>query len=900
MPATAAALASLQDDLLAVETLCRDGGETLALADGPALWLVLEGRVELFALCRRTEARRFLAAIPEGGLLLAPPGPADAPVTLLAVPVGATRLLRALPAAAPQALTARSASLLAPAVEAWIDAAGATAWHFDGPARQRSRGVARLLRNPGWWEELVGFTTRAVTALAADFARAASAEAERLAALRDRVAEDRDRVFGRLAGILDERRREDLPVDGESPAMAACRRVAGALGHEFRLHYGPAPRNDRLAETAEVARAARLRARPVTLRGEWWREDLGPLVGFDGERDIPVALLPQRRGGYRAVLPDGRSRRIADPQAAAALSASAAALHPPLPDRPLRLWDLMRFGLSLGARDILLALAMGALAGGLAMAIPLATALIFNDLVPGSERGRLLQVCVALIAAGLGIAAFRLAADLALLRVEGRVASSLQAAVLDRVLRMPSSFFGGFSSADLTTRVLVVETIRKALTGAMVSLLLAGSFSFFSLLVMLHYEPRAALVAFGLLASLLGATIWAGLAQVKAILEGEALDANIFGLVQEVIGGIAKLRLAGAEERMFVRWARVFAEIRARMIRARKIVNNLTVFQAGYEVLALTCMFWLLATIDTEALSPGGFLAFVMAFASFLASGSQVSGALIAAFRVAPLAVRVRPVLATVPEADENKGDPGRLSGGIEINGVDFRYNSRGPLVLSGLSLSVRPGEFVAIVGASGSGKSTLVRLLLGFETPENGAIFYDGKDLQGLDLPALRRQIGVVLQTSRLMAGSIFENVRGVSEAGEADVWEALRQAGVEADVRAMPMGLHTVLTEGSAALSGGQIQRLLIARALIGRPRILLFDEATSALDNRTQSVVTESLDRLQVTRIVIAHRLSTIVNADRIHVLARGRVAERGTYAELIRRDGVFADLVRRQMI
>jgi ABC-type bacteriocin/lantibiotic exporter with double-glycine peptidase domain len=264
-----------------------------------------------------------------------------------------------------------------------------------------------------------------------------------------------------------------------------------------------------------------------------------------------------------------------------------------------------------------------------------------------------------------------------------------------------------------------------------------------------------------------------------------------------------------------------------------------------------------------------------------------------------PLIKFTEPILSAQPEVDSSKADPGRLSGNIEIVNTTFRYERGGPKILDSLSITIRPGEFIALVGPSGCGKSTLMKLLLGFERPETGGIYYDSRDLRNLDMQAVRRQIGVVLQTGKLMPGSLYENIRGPTEATVDDAWEAARMAGIEEDIRAMPMGLHTVLTEGTASLSGGQVQRLLIARALVGKPRILLFDEATSALDNRTQAVVTESLSRLNVTRVAIAHRLSTVMEATRIYVLDGGKVAEMGSYSELMAKNGIFADLAKRQL-
>ncbi|CAK0764876.1 hypothetical protein WCLP8_370006 [uncultured Gammaproteobacteria bacterium] len=336
------------------------------------------------------------------------------------------------------------------------------------------------------------------------------------------------------------------------------------------------------------------------------------------------------------------------------------------------------------------------------------------------------------------------------------------------------------------------------------------------------------------------------------------------------------------------------------MVRSQKIANLFPIFYSGYEILCLTAIFAVIALMAGGNLSTGRFLAFVGAFSTFLGSAAQMARSIMMIFSVAPLYSRAKPLLEAVPENNGTKNDPGHLTGAFEINQVAFRYSRDMPRVLNGITLKGEPGEFIAVVGPSGSGKSTLMRLLIGFERPEAGAVLFDGQDIKELDLQAVRRQIGVVLQSGRLMPGTIYENIKCASHATMDDAWEAARMTGLSSDIKAMSMGMHTVLTEGTAALSGGQIQRVLLARAIVSKPRLLVLDEATSALDNRTQSVVTESLDRLSVTRIVIAHRLSTIMKADRVYVLSAGKVEEEGSYQQLMARNGLFGKLARRQQL
>jgi ABC-type bacteriocin/lantibiotic exporter with double-glycine peptidase domain len=329
----------------------------------------------------------------------------------------------------------------------------------------------------------------------------------------------------------------------------------------------------------------------------------------------------------------------------------------------------------------------------------------------------------------------------------------------------------------------------------------------------------------------------------------------------------------------------------------------LVVFTSSFPLLSIAAIFYVNSALGDSkfgSLTTGQFLAFYTAFFGFLNAGLELSSSVVSVLGIVPLFERAKPILATLPEVSSAKAYPGELTGAVEVSHVFFRYRQDLPLVLNDLSVKVRAGEFVALVGASGSGKSTLVRLLLGFEQPESGAIHFDGQDLAGLDLPAVRRQIGVVLQNGKLQTGDIFQNIIGALPLTIDDAWEAARQAGLDQDIQAMPMGMYTVLSEGGGGLSGGQRQRLMIARAIVAKPRMLLFDEATSALDNQTQAIVSRSLEALKATRIVIAHRLSTIVNADRIYVVDGGSVAEEGTYQVLLQKDGLFAKLAKRQLI
>ncbi|MBK7477388.1 MAG: ATP-binding cassette domain-containing protein [Haliscomenobacter sp.] len=383
------------------------------------------------------------------------------------------------------------------------------------------------------------------------------------------------------------------------------------------------------------------------------------------------------------------------------------------------------------------------------------------------------------------------------------------------------------------------------------------------------------------------------------------LQGNIQGFLFEFISGINKIRVSGSEKRVFSLWGSQFGQLKEVGFRSGNYQNSVEVFQGSYPILTNMVFFGFILYALTHTtgfnsmISVGVFMAFLTAFNQFLNDCLNMSMGLISSLNIIPLYERLKPILEATPESTENNADPGELAGEIEFNSVNFRYDPDQPLILKDVSFKIKPGEMIAFVGPSGSGKSTVMRLLLGFEKPESGSIYYDGQAFDSLNKEQVRRQLGVVLQHGALMPGSIYQNIVGSSELSLEDAEEAAAMAGLKEDIAQMPMGMHTVISEGGSTFSGGQRQRLMIARAIVHKPRILYMDEATSALDNHTQTIVSESLDRLQATRIVIAHRLSTIVNADRIFVMDAGRIVESGTYDELLEQNGLFSTLAKRQI-
>jgi len=766
-------------------------------------------------------------------------------------------------------------------------------------------GTAALLRDPELWDGLARFHALCLDHVAQQLRRSELRDRERL---ERKVEIDRASLRGayaRLASVLEPQGLIDPGLEEtQDPLLAACRLVGQARGITIRSrpegHDGP-----RQSDTlARICAASRIRYRRVLLRDDWWRRDNGPLVAFrflDAEQKVrrPVALLPTSPRSYEIVDPVERTRTPVDAASAEGLAGDSYMFYPPLPERRVTWRDLVRIAFQ-GSRDDLLTLLLMGIGGGvLSLMIPILTGQVFGNVIPGADRGQLLQITLALIVSSCAAAVFQVTRSIAVLRLGGRMDGTLQTAVWDRMLSLPASFFRRFTVGDLANRSMGINSIREMLTGNVLTSVLAAVFSVFSFALLFYYSWLLALIASALVMALAGVTavlLWLQLRHQRELLR---LQGKIASLLFGLINGIAKLRVAGAEARAYARWAEGFAEQRRRTLSAQRVANAQIAFNAVYGVLTSLTLFAVVGSLTPEDLPLGRFLAFSAAFGQFLAAVLSMVSAVSSVLATVPVYERLVPILDTVPEADESKAEPGELAGEIEFSHVSFRYQEDGPTILEDVSFRAAPGEFIALVGPSGAGKSTCLRLILGFEKPTSGSIYFDGQDLAGLAVQSVRRQIGVVLQTGRPMAGSIFSNIVGSANLGIEDAWEAARMAGLEEDIKAMPMGMHTVVSEGAETFSGGQKQRLLIARAIVHRPRILLFDEATSALDNRTQEIVSRSLERLKATRIVIAHRLSTIVNADRIYVMEAGRVVEVGTYEELARGGGTFSRLVERQI-
>ncbi|MCY4430994.1 MAG: NHLP bacteriocin export ABC transporter permease/ATPase subunit [Rhodospirillales bacterium] len=694
-----------------------------------------------------------------------------------------------------------------------------------------------------------------------------------------------------------------LPADLTSLQAAASQ----VLKHQGeRLISRPDVEDRREPNQIRMAagRISGLYMRKIALSRRWWRRDGPSFVGFTLDMR-PLALLATGRGGYRAVDPDKGTDRVVRAGEAATIARHGAELYPPLPPGVERGTSALANTLRAHRSDLWTVLVMAVLGALVALVTPMLTGKLLVEIIPRVDISMWIAALGAMGLGALGSAMFEIVRALAVLRIEGRVDEHLQAAVWNRLITLPASFFRDFTAGDLADRANGISQIRQLLTGATVSAVLGGMFSVFSFGLLFYYSWSLALVAGAVLLVLIGATWAFSLGQMRHHRVAFRIQGVIDGIVFQLISGLAKLRVANAEHYALSLWAERYAAQRKAKLAARRWAAGQFALNSMFQPLASLALFAYIyyAFIDGDA-QPSfdlvAFLSFNAAFGQLLAATIALTGAVTTVVTAIPLFERVEPILAAQPEIARGGTDVRELAGDIEFTNVTFRYFAQGPNAVDNISFRIRPGEYVAFVGTSGSGKSTIYRLLLGFEQPDSGAVFLDGHDLTNLSLPAVRSRMGVVLQNGQLVTGSIHENIAGSSHLTVAEAWQAVIAAGLDEDIRAMPMGMHTVLSEGAGTLSGGQRQRLLIARALAHRPRILLFDEATSALDNRTQAIVQASLGKISSTRLVIAHRLSTIRDVDRIYVLEAGRIVETGRYDDLMALDGTFAALARRQIV
>lgn len=649
---------------------------------------------------------------------------------------------------------------------------------------------------------------------------------------------------------------------------------------------------------ADIARISHFAYRDVILENGWYKKDLGALVVFDEDGD-PGVCLP--KGGSYILYDTAANESVKlSRDTAKRISPKAVMLYRSLPGRELTKKDIIRFCAgSIRRSDVILLILMLLVCALMGIITPVVSQKIYDEYIPLGSKGVLLQIGSLLISFMLANVLFTVVKNIIRFRITSRIANDFQNAVYDRLFNLPESFFRNYESADLAQRVMSAGQTAESAANVVILLIVDAVYIAVFIAAMLRYSVKLTLIGIGL--ALLYALcsyliITAVTKQTRRSLE---LEARADSIMFQFINGISKLRMAGVEDRALYEYMKPYI----RYTNTEQKKNNTVNCGGLLKLIAadlFTIVFYLLVIKGRTAIGLGGFIAFTTLFSCFTVYVIDLSDSLGGLRSIQPLIERLSPVLKEKTEASGDCELPGDISGQIEINNISFSYSADSPAVLKNVDLKIKAGEYVAIVGSSGCGKSTLLKLLLGFEKPMSGKIYYDNKDIDRVDKRELRKKMGVVLQDGKLISGSIFENISVTSENADLkDVEEAVRAVGLEEDIRQMPMGLHTVLSEDCSTISGGQQQRILIARAMVSKPKILFLDEATSALDNITQNIVCNTIEQMRATRIIIAHRLSTVIKCDRIIVLNEGSVAEQGTFEELMEKKGLFYELASRQM-
>ena len=639
--------------------------------------------------------------------------------------------------------------------------------------------------------------------------------------------------------------------------------------------------------------------RSVELKEGWYKDAIGAMLAVEKESGNVVALLPSGLSGYSFLNAEtGKTEKI-NRKNYTKFEQDAICFYKPFPMKKIGIPDLIgyMFGM-LSVSDLVLYGASIGIVAAIGLLIPKLNNALFSHVITSKSMQLLIVVTVFLACVTVSQLIFSAIKTLFEARINTKLNINVEAASMMRVLSLPAGFFKNYSSGNLSSRIGSLENLCEMLVSSMLSTSLTSVFSLIYITQLFKYGRALVAPAIIIILVTTAFSIITTFARMNLSRKTMDLAAKESGMSYALLSGVQKIKLSGSEKRAFARWGNLYAQEARLMYNPRMFIKINSVISSAITLIGTIVLYFEAAE---SGVSVPDYIAFTAAFGVISGAFSGLTGIATNIASIKPTLEMVKPILDAEPEISDGKEVVRKISGGIEVNHLSFKYNESMPNIVDDMSFKIKPGQYVAIVGKTGCGKSTVMRLLLGFEKPQKGAIYYDGKDINSIDLKSLRRKIGVVMQEGKLFQGDIFSNITiSAPWLTLDDAWEAAEMAGVADDIRNMPMGMNTLISEGSGGVSGGQRQKLMIARAIAPKPKILMFDEATSALDNITQKIVSDSLDSLKCTRIVIAHRLSTIRHCDRILCLDGGHIIEDGTYDELIAKGGFFADLVSRQRL
>ena len=721
--------------------------------------------------------------------------------------------------------------------------------------------------------------------------------------IRERKRQDNERfadAMDEISAIITREKIELSCDEGETTKQESITRAIGRVLRYYHIKPKQVPDDIKnLQEQLEyLCRPYGVMRRTVKLEKGWYKDAIGALLGTRKDGTV-VALLPSRFFGYSYYdETTGREVRLSS-TTEEDIEETAICFYKPFPAKKLNIPTMLRYVIGcVPVSAYGLVIIMMLLTTLVGMLSPRITHIIFDEVIPSESMRLFWAVIVFSVCLSISTMLMGILKSLIDGRVSTQMSMSIQSATMARVLSLPAEFFKKYSAGELSTKLQYFNSLCSTLYSSFMVTGLGSIFSLIYITQVFTYAPALVFPSLCITVATLGFSIFNTFIRMKNSRQSMEVSGKKNGLTYALLTGIQKIKLSGSERRAFTRWTKVYAEeVRTTYGIPLAILLSGTIGM----IISLTGTIVMYYFAVQSGVSVADYYAFTAAYGMVSGAFSSLVGIGLQAANIRPTLEQVKPIMEAVPEISEDKKVVTRVSGGIELNNVSFRYNESMPWVLDNLSLKIKPGQYVAIVGKTGCGKSTLLRLLLGFETAQKGAVYYDGKNIDTLDLKSLRKKIGVVMQNGKLFHGDIFSNITIAAPwLTLGDAWEAAELADIAEDIRAMPMGMHTIIAEGSGGISGGQRQRLMIARAIAPKPKILMFDEATSALDNITQRKVSEALDGLKCTRIVIAHRLSTIRHCDRIIVLDGGKIIEDGTYDELLAMDGFFTELVKRQRI
>ena len=724
----------------------------------------------------------------------------------------------------------------------------------------------------------------------------ANLEHERVSSRRTAEKAARERLFNIY----------DLPIDQgakvEDTSLLDALKILGRYeGIDFRIPKRSRP-SDTPIRLVDVLDASGVRARRVQFKtaGKWWRGDSNALLAFRAEDSQPVALLPGIFGPYREFDPVSKRRVRISADRANALQDEAWMFYPALPTAKVEPAYLLRIALHGSWADLARTMVVGFPGGLIKLLPPLALGFIANHIVGGGSVGALYAVALSLAGFGLLGALLNMLQSAALMRLEGRSAARVEAAFWDRLMRLPPKVLRSYPSGDLAMSGMTFQNLRDGLWRVVVDSLISIIVLLPVFGVIFFYDAILGGIALGFSLASLSVMVFLGLRQMLPYGRMIRAARGVTGRLFQIIGGIAKLRVENAEGSAFAIWARDYREKKRAELDLGALQGHAQAFAAALPFIAGGILLFAVVAVGDRNIPVGDFLVVYTVFIVFQSAVARLGESFGAFAAMLPAFDQMRPLLSAVPESVAEGEPVERLGGDILFDRVSFRYDPDGPLILDEVTIHARPGEFVAITGESGAGKSTLFRLALGIDRPFAGAVYYDKRDLRRLNVKQVRRKIGAVPQSIGLHPSDLWDNL--VSHHEEVDleeVWAAARIGEMEDQIKEMPMGMLTMVGTSGAVLSGGESQRVTIASSVIGEPRVMLLDEATNWLDNQSQAKVMQNLTVLTSTRIVIAHRLSTLEKADRIYVMQAGKVVQCGSYSELMEIEGVFKDLVRRQV-